>query len=494
MSRRLIDLFLGGRRSPSPLVSRRKMLQAGLAFTAGSFLSSSAKRTFGANRRGAKVLVVGGGFAGLACAYELVSCGYDVTVFEARKRIGGRVHSIGDLIAGKNVEGGAELVGSNHPLMMAYATKFGLELLNSADDSSDLPSMIHLGGRMLSTTEVQGITAEIDAALARMTDDARAVVSDQPWNTPDANRLDTMATSEWVDRQQLSPLAKSLITVQLSSTNGVALQNQSYLGNLSQICGGGLEKYWTDSEVHRIKGGNQQIAQRFGKELGDERVLSNRPVKEIVTTQTVATLVDAEGNKHVADEIVLAVPPSVWSTIKFTPELPQMLKPQMGMNVKFLAVVRDRFWKEAKLPPRATMDQIVNQIWEGTAGQAIDGQAALVAFSGAAAADPNHRRAVAERQPEYLKTFESLYPGFADHFVKGRFMDWVADPWTKAGYSFPAPGQVTTQGPILQKGLGRLHFAGEHTCYAFVGYMEGALQSGAGLARRIAIRDGIIQG
>ena len=53
-------------------------------------------------------------------------------------------------------------------------------------------------------------------------------------------------------------------------------------------------------------------------------------------------------------------------------------------------------------------------------------------------------------------------PGFTDSFVKSRFMSWPDDPWTMGGYSFPAPGQVTTVGPMIAKGLGRLHFAGEH--------------------------------
>ena len=72
-------------------------------------------------------------------------------------------------------------------------------------------------------------------------------------------------------------------------------------------------------------------------------------------------------------------------------------------------------------------------------------------------------------------------------------MDWPSDPWVLASYSFPAPGQVTTMGPILREGLGRLHFAGEHTCYAFTGYMEGALNSGAAVAKKLAIRDGLIK-
>jgi monoamine oxidase len=35
-----------------------------------------------------------------------------------------------------------------------------------------------------------------------------------------------------------------------------------------------------------------------------------------------------------------------------------------------------------------------------------------------------------------------------------------------------------------------LHFAGEHACYKFAGYMEGALTSGLKIARRLAARDG----
>jgi len=38
---------------------------------------------------------------------------------------------------------------------------------------------------------------------------------------------------------------------------------------------------------------------------------------------------------------------------------------------------------------------------------------------------------------------------------------------------------------------GRLHLAGEHTCYKFVGYMEGGLQSGVRVAKALAARDGV---
>jgi hypothetical protein len=63
-------------------------------------------------------------------------------------------------------------------------------------------------------------------------------------------------------------------------------------------------------------------------------------------------------------------------------------------------------------------------------------------------------------------------------------------PLTRASYSFPAPGQVTAFGPTLVDGvhgdgLAPLMFAGEHTSYGFVGYMEGALSSGVRVAQAL---------
>ncbi|UQD98517.1 FAD-dependent oxidoreductase [Bradyrhizobium japonicum] len=65
-------------------------------------------------------------------------------------------------------------------------------------------------------------------------------------------------------------------------------------------------------------------------------------------------------------------------------------------------------------------------------------------------------------------------------------MAWPRDEWTAAGYSCPAPGEVCRAGPLLARGFeDRLFFAGEHTCFAYFGYMEGALQSGQKAAAAI---------
>ena len=130
--------------------------------------------------------------------------------------------------------------------------------------------------------------------------------------------------------------------------------------------------------------------------------------------------------------------------------------------------------------------------WEGTDAQSAEGNIGLTAFSGGPAASACRARDKDARDKAYKDQLDAVYSGFKDNYVSHRFMDWPSDPWTLAGYSFPAPGQVTTCGPLLRQGMGHLHFAGEHTCYKFVGYMEGGLNPGASFARRLAARDGII--
>ena len=92
-------------------------------------LSDGSPAAFGAGP-GGRVVVIGAGFSGLAAAYELAQAGYDVTVVEARNRVGGRVISFSDIVPGKNVEGGGELIGIE-PSDLGRATPSGSSSISS---------------------------------------------------------------------------------------------------------------------------------------------------------------------------------------------------------------------------------------------------------------------------------------------------------------------------------------------------------------------------
>lgn len=478
--------------------TRRDMLRATLAASAGLLISSGcANKSRGGGGAGRKVIVIGAGFSGLACAHELKAAGYDVQVIEARNRVGGRILSFNannnnEYIKGKNIEGGGELIGSNHPTWVNYARQFQLEFLDVTEDE-DAHAPVLLGGRVLNEAESEKLYEDMDKAYGALTEACAPVNADEPWNTENAAALDKKNMAEWLAEQKLDATTASAVRAELAADNAVALEMQSYLGNLTVVKGGGGETYWTESEVYRCKGGNQQLAFKLARAFGTDRIALNKPVSVIDVSGDKVKVGTADGAFHEADELVLAVPPSVWQKIQIKPALPQTLAPQMGTAVKYLAELKKQFWKDKKLSPDMMTDGDLSLSWHATDNQGDTPPAGMVIFSGGPSAEAVRRYATERRDEIYRQTMERLYPGYSDNFVQARFMNWPSDPWAMAGYSFPAPGQVTTVGPALHKGVGKIHFCGEHCSYKFVGYMEGALNSGVALARRLATRDGAIK-
>ncbi|HEU4418385.1 MAG TPA: FAD-dependent oxidoreductase, partial [Planctomycetota bacterium] len=320
------------------------------------------------------------------------------------------------------------------------------------------------------------------------------VVPDEPWKTPDAKALDLRTTKEWIEKLECSAACKKALAVEFMSNNGQDIGKQSFLGNLTQVKGhGGSESYRDESEIYRCLGGNQQLAKKLAGKI--KSLVLELPVRTIEWGDKKVVVTCSDGRTLECDDVVAAVPPSVWSKIEFKPGLPQVLAPQMGVNTKWFAHMKSRFWQKANQEQYAMSDGVFNMTWEGTDGQAGDENVVFVAFNGGPSAERARGLRGDAQKAAYLAELEALYPGFKDNLAgKTFFMDWPNEPWTKASYSFPAPGQITTQGQMLYDGLqGRLHFAGEHTCYRFVGYMEGALYSGSQLAKRLAKRDGIVK-
>jgi monoamine oxidase len=442
------------------------------------------------------IAVVGAGLAGLSAAYELRKRGYDVSIFEASDRTGGRTFTNHNLAIPHVMDRGAELIGSNHPLWLHYADTFHLGFSDVKDYEN---SPIRLGKAPLSKNEAKILFQQMGDAFDFISARSKRIVDPfRPWTDPDAAPLDQQNVYEFVmQRRKWSQLCKKAVLQQLESDNGVRAENQSVLGLLSMVRGGGMERYWLDTEVYRCKRGAQALSLAFEAALRGLRtsVQYNNPVTAIdATCPRMKLEVGQRPWPNDFDDVVLAVPPSAWNRIsKWLPdELSQLVgtPPQMGKNIKMLLAFGSRVWEKSRLAPSSTENGPVDETWETTESYPSP-KFGMVAFSGAdhaaALSKLDNKNALNRVEANLRQTYQN----FSAAVTGSEFVNWPTRDWAWSSYSFPNCGDITKWGPIFDEGYEeKLHFVGEHTCYAFTGYMEGALQSGYRLARKLVLRDG----
>jgi monoamine oxidase len=437
-----------------------------------------------------RVVVVGAGLAGLTAAVDLAAAGAEVTVLEARDRVGGRVYGI-PVSTSVVADGGAAYLGVQHTELLALVREHGLDLISTATfgDSTFLVS----DRRTTSASRMPPLHA---VALGDLFDRLEELVAqvrpDAPWQSRRAESLDRLSAARWLADEGMHPDAQTFFPLFIGEMMAADPAAISVLHMAFYLRSGGgiryLNAFEGGAQQWRIDGGSHLLCLALAERLG-ERVRLRHPVCAIdqdadgVVVHCVSD-VDGTRSEYRADRVVVAVPPLLAQGIEFRPALraPRATaRTSRGCAVKVHLGYPAPVWREHGLsgwsvsahgPLLSTVDDSPPDESAGVLTGFVTGAAAL-AFS-ALSSDKQRDAALAHAR--------RLFPQLPLP-TRCTVSDWLAEEYSRGGYAaLLGPGDWLRLGPTLTAPHGRVHWAGTETSLEFFGLMEGAIRSG----RRVA--------
>lgn len=477
--------------------SRRAVLRAAAAGAAATAVGGLG-RTPRASAAGVRVAVVGAGLAGLTAADALVAAGFDVEVFEAQNRLGGRVLSVRDFGAGQAVELGGELIDTDHEAMLSMARRFGLTVDDYRfDDPSLSKAVYHFRGRRLSELEVAHEFEPVRVALLK--DLAELEEGEITWRTSrNAIRLDALTLTEWFDAHDVSGVIRDVLDLAYTAEYGLECSEQSALNLLTMIGTEArrFELFGSSDERFHIRGGNDQVVSGLAAALAG-RIHTSAAVHSVRTTAKGTYRLAVHSGHSVrdvaADVVVLAIPLTTLREVNLAIGLSpvqrrHIARARYGTSAKLMTAFDERVWRTRHGSDGSVFsDTGVQALWE-TSRLLPGDQGVLTAFYGGQAGLKMNEHSATRQAELAAAAIDRVFPGAAAARNPSRVarFHWHSNRYVRGGYLCPTPGWWTGLRDALGEPAGSVYFAGEHCSLPFQGYMEGAVRTGQAAAAAIA--------
>ncbi len=445
---------------------------------------------------GRKVVVLGAGVAGLSAAYELQKKGFEVTVLEARDRVGGRVWTVREGFEdGQYAEIGAIRIGSTHVNLLAYAKELGLEL----DEFPDGEPLYFIDGVKFKFSDTDswplaGLKA--DEMATSLGDLKNRYIYDfidefgdpSQGEFPDGivEKYDDMV---WTDYLKMRGASDDFLKL-YASDQGTEVFT---IGTLAWMMAEAIDYDWV--KTYHIRGGNDGLPKALAEAVGSDNVLLEHKIVKLATTATGAEVtVDFKGKEvtFAADYVVCTLPFPVLSKVTLEPlfaaDKMDTIQNAFLMNAgRGYIQTKTRFWKDEGIGGRqiAQTNSPVERYWDLSEVQDSDSTKGMIgSYTMDKNADAYCGLTQEEREAYTMLHTEPFFPQIRDERVAFFHYCWREDEFALGAWTDTLPGRWSTFA-VARRVEGRVHFAGEHTS-AWAGWMEGAVESGMRAAREIA--------
>ena len=427
-----------------------------------------------------RVIIIGGGLAGLVSARELIARGAEVQLLEARNRLGGRVWSIDDRgFSDAPLELGGEFIDGEHAAIRGLCQELKLALVPVLKEGFGLA--LDVNGRVQVFNSQQPMWNDFKKALSREAEAFRSVDCD--WSSTIAQLIGQHSMLSLLEARGAS---RDVIAM-AQALRGFFLADADRLSALVAV---ELSTQPVDPghvPLSRIKGGNHRLIQALAKQPR-LRIALQSVVKKIEHDDREVRVVVADGSKRGSmikgDYLVMTTPPAIARALEFAPAVPSALRRawqalQSGAATKAHIRFDKRWWRKAGRPRAFGSNLDTGAIWE----TAATGPSSLTMLAGGEASG-SLRALLEEGGPQRVVRRLSWLgePAEARDF---RSISWELDPYALGGYAIFGPEFRPEWRSELSRSFGRIAFAGDHTSRKWQGYMNGAVESGQRAARDI---------
>ena len=491
------------RRRPGPVTRRALLLGIGAAGGAGAMYAAMGalglapreqKRDFIAPRPGdfsltgraaAKVLILGAGVTGLACAYELGKAGYDCTVIEARDRIGGRCFTLrgGDRFTEigdeqqvvRFGEGGYFNAGpariAQWMLTMDYCRELGI------------PVEVFINDNAQAYVYTKGMKAPIRAATYRA--DMYGYLSELLAKATNAGALDRRLTR--ADRENLLDFLAEFGDLdrayRYTGSDRRGYRTPPGVGpgrplapvpSVSEVLGYDLPRALTKTAsqeqaapMFQMVGGMDALVRAFAEKVGEDRILTRTKVTRIDTLpdRVDVTCEGPDGTVvHTADYCIATLPPHLLARIPGNLGAPVVsaLTAAQPTPAGKIAIEYDRRWWELEdkiFGGSTETDLDITRIWYPSYGFFGERGILIGYYTIGSAKDPftplphreRHRRALTQGKKIHGEKYRT-------GVLSSASVAWMRQPYIEGAWAtFTDPGVLAT----LRRPAGRVYFAGD---------------------------------
>jgi monoamine oxidase len=419
-----------------------------------------------------KVIIIGAGISGLAAAYKLKHNGVNVTLIEARNRVGGRILTYKFDEPGLTCELGAEWIGASHTRLIELCEEFGLELENHQFETH-----LTLNGEYKKAGDWDFTPAwkqKYDALLEHFNSLQEGSIEKKAYDKLDWWRY---LVNEGISDSDLE--LKELLD---STDFGETIRQVSAYAGIAEYA----ESSPKNEMDYHIKGGNSQIIFKFAEAIGTENILLKMKVEKVEQKNGSVVVFCNDGNKYEADNVICTTPTYSLLKINWEPGLPKdyldaLNELQYSRIIKTSVLFSERFWKDESLD--MITDTLPHYFFHSTKNQ--EGKQGIL--TSYAIGDRAYVLSKMNQQKKIEEICNALKPAFGDvekYAERAINYYWGSDAFTQGAYAIYNKHQWLDVRETLNKNHGRVYFAGEHLA-DWQGFMEGAINSGEDAAEKI---------